>query len=80
MARLQCESSRAQTSLERTLGVRPACDSATGGFLGNLQAAGGGMQTEFSIQRPERLFVQLTDVIVPFGYAQRGAPIKDAIP
>ena len=38
------------------------------------------MQTEFSIQRPERPFVQLTDVIVPFGYAQHGVPIKDAIP
>ena len=38
------------------------------------------MQTEFSTQRPERLFVQLTDVIVPFGYAQHGAPIRDAIP
>ena len=37
------------------------------------------MQTEFSAQRPERLFVQRTDVIVPFGYAQHGVPIKDAI-
>ena len=37
------------------------------------------MQTEFSNQRPECLFVQLTDVIVPFGYAQHGVPIIDAI-
>ena len=37
------------------------------------------MQTEFSAQRPERLFVQLTDVIVPFGYAKHSVPIKDAI-
>ena len=37
------------------------------------------MQTEFSIQKPERLFVQLTDIIVPFGYAQHGVPIKAAI-
>ena len=37
------------------------------------------MQTKFSAQRPERLFVQLTDVIVPFGYAQHGVPIIDAI-
>ena len=36
------------------------------------------MQTEFSAQRPERLFVQLTDVIVPFGYAQHGVPIINA--
>ena len=38
------------------------------------------MQTEFSTHWPERLFVQLTDVIAPFGYAQHGVPIKDAIP
>ena len=37
------------------------------------------MQTEFSAQRQERLFVQLTDVIGPFGYAQHGVPIIDAI-
>ena len=37
------------------------------------------MQTEFSAQRPERLFVQLTDDIVPFGYAQHGVLIIDAI-
>ena len=37
------------------------------------------MQTEFSAQKPDCLFVQLTDVIVPLGYVQHGAQICDAI-
>ena len=74
---LQYGSGRAQRTLERTLGGRSARDPAPGVFFcGNLQAAGWGMQTEFSAQRPERLFVQLTDVIVPFGYAQHVRPSK----
>ena len=39
VARLQFESARTQTSLERTLGVRPAFDSAPGVFL--RKSAGG---------------------------------------
>ena len=40
-----------------------------------LQAAGRGMQTEFSPQRPEHLFVQLANVIVSVRYVQHGSPI-----
>ena len=40
-----------------------------------LQAAGRGMQTKFSTQRSERLFVQLANVVVPARYHQRCVPI-----
>ena len=66
VACLQCGSRRAQISraLERTLGGRPARYPAPGVILGKFAG--------------ERLFVQLTDIIVPFGYAQQGVPIIDA--